>query len=321
MQDSADDKEAYLLLVLSDSNLPTGSFVASAGLESTATHALFHVPPPTTGATAATGTHADTGSRSSLDILAFLRSSVDTYARSALPFSRDAHRISTAYANKDIAELDVALAAVARIDALYDASTLNHVARRASCAQGIALLTLYARGFARPPALLTGTTPLLDEQELDRESRAAALVAALKLRVRRGESDDALGHLPVCWGVLAGALGLSVGELCLRLFDTLSPPSLLRVPTLFCTSRPGSPFTPLSSRARRALRRGAYEYFGPLRCTAAPPTRGETPAFRGYVVHCAYSLWCVARRASSGTRGRAASGNYMAIRRDTFYAT
>lgn len=208
MQDLKDEKETYLLLILSDSNLPTGSFVASAGLESTATHALFHAVPPT-------------GTDSS-NILAFLRNSVDTYARSALPFARDAHRVSTAYAKREIAELDVALATLARIDALYDASTLNHVARRASCAQGIALLTLYSKGFTRPPFLTTSMTgiitsddhaSLLDEQERNRETRAGALVAALKLRVRQGEADDAPGHLPVCWGVLAGALGLDIGEL------------------------------------------------------------------------------------------------------------
>ena len=318
MQDSQDDTEAYLLLVLSDSNLPTGSFVASAGLESTATHALFHAAPLT--AAAATGTGTGTASSSS-DILAFLRNSVDTYARSALPFSRDAHRISTAYANKEIADLDVALAALTRIDALYDASTLNHVARRASCAQGIALLTLYARGFARPPVLLTRTaTPLLDEQELDRESRAGALVAALKLRVRRGESDDAPGHLPVCWGVLAGALGLSVGELCLSgLLDPLSSSSSLHVPTNY-TSRPWSPSTLISSRAWCALRCGAHEYFGPIRRTAAPPTCGEALAFGGHVVHSASRLWCVARRASPRAHGRAASVNNMATRRDPLCA-
>ncbi|KAI0258598.1 UreF-domain-containing protein [Gloeopeniophorella convolvens] len=184
---SVDDKEAYLLLLLSDANLPTGSFVASAGLESTAAHALFHVPGP-----------------AGADTLAFLRSSVDTYARSALPFARDAHRVAAAYASGDVGELGSALAALARVDALYDASTLNHVTRRASCAQGAALLTLYTKGFTRPPALLFGA-PSLDE----REARASALVSALKLRVRRGE-HDVPGHLPVCWGVLAGALGLTV---------------------------------------------------------------------------------------------------------------
>jgi urease accessory protein len=187
-----DDKESYLLLLLSDANLPTGSFVASAGLESTAAHALFHVP----------------GLPGS-DILAFLRSSVDTYARSAVPFTRDAHRIVAAYTSGETSEpeLDTALAALGRIDALYDASTLNHIARRASCAQGAALLTLYTRGFTRP-ALLPSLTPDDD----DAENRAAALVAALKLRVRRGEPDAPAGHLPVCWGVLTGALGLTIGE-------------------------------------------------------------------------------------------------------------
>ncbi|KAI0290387.1 hypothetical protein B0F90DRAFT_1786741 [Multifurca ochricompacta] len=168
------DQETYLLLLLSDAHLPTGSFVASAGLESTAAHALFHVPATPPGS----------------DTLAFLRNSVDTYARSTLPFARDAHRVTTAYASGEMTELDEALQALSRLDALYNASTLNH-------------------GFTRPPFLMlkTPTTylPLLDE----RENRAGALMAALKLRVRRGDSD-APGHLPICWGVLAGVLGLTV---------------------------------------------------------------------------------------------------------------
>jgi urease accessory protein len=207
-----DEKEAYLLLILSDANLPTGSFVASAGLESTAAHALFRLP---------------TGNPAGSDILAFLRSSVDTYARSALPFARDAHRVAAAYAGGQMTELDDALAALARLDALYDASTLNHVARRASCAQGTALLTLYTRGFTRPALMIsesmagvtkTTTVPDVEAATIDnedngeRESRAGALIAALKVRVRRGDAD-APGHLPVCWGVLVGALGLTVGEL------------------------------------------------------------------------------------------------------------
>ena len=211
-----DDEEAYLLLILSDANLPTGAFVASAGLESTAAHALFRLP---------------TGSPAGSDILTFLRNSVDTYARSALPFARDAHRTAATYASGKIATLDVALATLARLDALYDASTLNHVTRRASCAQGAALLTLYTKGFTRPPALTTmsdsiaettttpsnARSPTGDNDSSEYDSRAGALLAALKVRVRRGDAD-ALGHLPVCWGVLAGALGLTVGELAVSLY-------------------------------------------------------------------------------------------------------
>lgn len=213
-----DDKEAYLLLILSDANLPTGAFVASSGLESTTAHALFRLP---------------TSSPAGSDILTFLRNSVDTYARSALPFARDAHRIAAAYASGKTVGLDVALATLARLDALYDASTLNHVTRRASCAQGAALLTLYTKGFTRPPVLtmmsdsMAGITttasnarvPNGDDDQSEYESRAGALVAALKVCARRGDAD-APGHLPICWGVLAGALGLTVGELTASLLFT-----------------------------------------------------------------------------------------------------
>jgi urease accessory protein UreF len=252
MQAAEDSKEAYLLLVLSDGNLPTGSFVASSGLESTAAHALFHVPGPVCS-----------------DILSFLRNTVDTYARSAIPFARDAHRVSAAYVSGEIAKLDVALGTLTRLDAMYDASTLNHVARRASLAQGAALLTLFTKGFTRPPILmsLAGTstdTSLLDE----RESRAGALVAALKLRVR-GSGSDALGHLPVCWGILAAALGLTVGELTA---SCSSSATMLHI----YTHRPRSTLTPFPPCARRALCGRTSERFGSVCCTAASFTRGAT---------------------------------------------
>jgi urease accessory protein len=273
-----DEKEAYLLLILSDANLPTGSFVASAGLESTAAHALFHLP---------------TSNPAGSDIFAFLGNSVDTYARSALPFARDAHRVTAAYASKQIVELDQALAVLARLDALYDASTLNHVTRRASCAQGAALLTLYTKGFTRPPLMMSdlvvrvATTtvpnaqaPIIgddddDDDDLEHESRAGVLVATLKLCVRRGDADF-LGHLPVCWGVLAGALGLTIGKLAA--FVSIPPPRHAPHYTAL-VSRPRCLPAPLPPCARRVVRGGTHECFGPVRRAAAPAARGETHAF------------------------------------------
>ena len=93
-------------------------------------------------------------------------------------------------------------------------STLNRIVRRTLCAQGAALLTLYTRGFTR-----TAPLPPDDDEGDDAENatenaenRASAIVAALKLCVRRGEPDHRVGRLPVCWGVLTGALGMTIGD-------------------------------------------------------------------------------------------------------------
>ncbi|KAI6130300.1 hypothetical protein EDD16DRAFT_1080505 [Pisolithus croceorrhizus] len=77
--------------------------------------------------------------------------------------------------------------------------TLNHVTRRASTAQGTAMLTLHARAFA--PSSTSKVIP--------------TLIDNLKLAVRRGEAH---GHLPVCWGVLTAALGPLSGAQHLALF-------------------------------------------------------------------------------------------------------
>lgn len=182
--------ETFILLLLADSNLPTGSFVASSGLESYTTHGFLSLEPTKTEGT-----------------LAFVRDSLHSYAHSALPFTSDAHGIVAALAQLG-QDTQQALASLTALDALYESMTVNHVARRASTAQGTALLALYAKAFSST-----------------RSSSSAvmtALVDQLKLAARRG---DTYGHLPVCWGVLTAALGLSLG-LCavLTLLYNLSYP-------------------------------------------------------------------------------------------------
>lgn len=162
--------DEYVLLLLADSNLPTGSFVASSGLESYNAHGF--IAPPHGAA-----------------LLAFIHDSLHSYAHSALPVVSDAHRILAPPAEPR--DLPDPLAALISLDAFYESITLNHVARRASTAQGAALLTLYSRAFAPPDA-----------------HPVASLVDQLKLAVRRGDTH---GHLPLCWGVLTGALHLSLG--------------------------------------------------------------------------------------------------------------
>jgi urease accessory protein len=180
-----DDDETFILLVLSDSSLPTGSFVASSGLESYFKHGFPSLFP--------SSEHA---------LVSFIRQSLPTYARSALPFVTDAHRIISA-AKDSYTTLTRLLA----LDQLYEASNLNHVARRASTSQGVALLTLFSKGLSKPPIhadiFKDGSSPS------QQSSLLSSLVGEFKLLVRREETP---GHLPVCWGVLTGALDLSLGS-------------------------------------------------------------------------------------------------------------
>ncbi|KAI6100288.1 hypothetical protein F5141DRAFT_1009875 [Pisolithus sp. B1] len=180
------DDETYIQLLLADSNLPTGSFVASSGLESFSTHGLLSLTPSKTDGT-----------------LAFVQDNLHNHAHSALPFTSDAHSLvcalSESSTHSSLAQVDQTLAALIILDRSYESMTLNHVTRRASTAQGTAMLTLHARAFA--PSSTSEVIP--------------TLIDNLKLAVRRGEAH---GHLPVCWGVLTAALGLSLGTQHLALF-------------------------------------------------------------------------------------------------------
>lgn len=183
------NEETYLLLLLADGNLPTGSFVASSGLESFVTHGFFNKPDDLA------------------NTIDFVRDSVATYARSALPFVSDTHEIVATYAANSDAynndSLDQSIIDIRAMDNLYEAMTLNHVAKRASKSQGVALLTLYSRGFSRPPSF---ASPVADH----REKALTKLVDRFKLTIRK---EETYGHLPVCWGLLTAALGLSLGKI------------------------------------------------------------------------------------------------------------
>ncbi|KAF8806359.1 urease accessory protein UreF [Phlegmacium glaucopus] len=188
------DNETYLLLLLSDSNLPTGSFVASSGLESYTKHGFSSLSAP--------------GSAT----IDFIRDALESYARSALPFISDTHRAVEAFASDKEADGDEVqtgekfyhiLRTLTDLDELYQSMTLNHVARRASMSQGVALLTLYSKGFSRTPSLSTfsGT------DAKNHEDRMKKLLELFKTKVRKGE---VFGHLPICWGALTAALGLTL---------------------------------------------------------------------------------------------------------------
>lgn len=184
--------ETYVLLLLADSNLPTGSFVASSGFESYGTHGFLSI---------SCASSAGKGRAATAGTVDFIQDSLHTYARSALPFVSDAHRTVDAFKDlkgKPEIEHHATIKKLLELDELYETMTLNHVAKRASKAQGVALLTLYTKGFSCPSGLG-------DEDHLSKN--LAVLIDRLKLMVRGEETH---GHLPVCWGVLTGALGISL---------------------------------------------------------------------------------------------------------------
>ena len=204
------DTESFVLLLLSDGNLPTGSFVASSGLEAYVKHGFFSLASPKTS------DNSDAGEKPppflnppSIAIAAtinFLRDSVQSYSHTTLPFISSVYGVCDALklASSSLDIVDQSFHKVRELDELYEATTLNHVARRASTSQGVALLTLLLRGLIRP-------TWLSAPQDLgaERLKRMEDIAEKFKLEIRRGNTP---GHLPICWSILTSALNLSCGE-------------------------------------------------------------------------------------------------------------
>ncbi|CAG8506420.1 6777_t:CDS:2 [Ambispora gerdemannii] len=174
---SFNPREDWLLWQFADSALPTGGFVASSGLESAAQTGYIH-------------------DAASLSL--FVSSSITNYAYSALPFMSDAWKVSYAAVNGEcVYEEEELLREIMNFDDLYDACTSNTVAKRASKAQGVAMLTLFGKSFS-------------GEDSKEGESSDAVLDKILekfKFEIRRG---IACGHLPVCFGIVASCLGISL---------------------------------------------------------------------------------------------------------------
>jgi urease accessory protein len=151
-------------LLLSDSALPLGSFAFSSGLESYLAH---------------------NARRSSF--AAFLPSSLSSFASTTLPFVLAAHRDP-----QSLADLDDQL----------DAAIVCTVGRRASVAQGRALLGIWERSLRQPFGdAAAGVRVLRDFSALLRESQ--------------GQTDDlplVSAHLAPLFGVVCVISGLSLRQ-------------------------------------------------------------------------------------------------------------
>lgn len=165
----------HALLLLSDSALPLGSFAFSSGLESF----LGHRKQPN----AQQKTKAFT---------MFLDHSLENLTSTALPY------VLTAYHSPDQLE---------DLDNDVDASTPCTVARRASIAQGKALLSIWERALSAAA------------QDVSTDSRAASTAVGDFARRAKASKPDTFGlqlngHFPPLFGAVACALGLGEQETC-----------------------------------------------------------------------------------------------------------
>jgi urease accessory protein len=198
-------EELHLLYILLDSNLPTGGFVSSSGLESYVKHGFLGHPSYSAFAFASDPnkeTKEFSAVKGTKDIIRgvtdFAEAEVGHYANTTGCFVRDSW-------------LRTILGKIEELDGYHESTLLSHVARRASKAQGVAMLTLFGRGLTRPVGFEAEYQDKEQGQVEDegvKEKKSKDLIDAYKLLVRKGSVP---GHLAICWGIITAALGLALG--------------------------------------------------------------------------------------------------------------
>ncbi|KAI8950787.1 UreF-domain-containing protein [Xylaria longipes] len=178
------DSSHHYLLLLSDSALPLGSFAFSSGLESYLAHARS---PSSASALLYKPSFAS-----------FLPLSLSSYASTSLPFVLAAHRDP---------------GTIAELDDVLDASVICAVGRRASVAQGRALLSIWEKSLAPSTAVAVAGA-----------AGARGALEAFSAALRRSSSSKKTGgaenadlpsasaHLAPLFGAVAQLLGLSLRQ-------------------------------------------------------------------------------------------------------------
>ncbi|KAL1608392.1 hypothetical protein SLS60_003333 [Paraconiothyrium brasiliense] len=162
----------HALLLLADSALPLGSFAFSSGLESYLAH---HKPSPPFAS-----------QLPSFNV--FLRLSLSTLASTALPYVFAGYRSP---------------ADIETLDNDFDASTPCTVARRASIAQGRALLTVWERSYKAQYGLTATNNPSRDGR-LPEEGGPVEALTSFSAALRRSDLINA--HLAPLWGLVTRVL-------------------------------------------------------------------------------------------------------------------
>jgi urease accessory protein len=185
----------HFLLLLSDSALPLGSFAFSSGLESYLAH------------------NRRRGGSGSPTFSFFLASSLSSYASTALPFVLAAHRSPDR---------------LAALDDELDAAIICTVGRRASIAQGKALLGIWDRSFRGSAVTSSGggggyhrASAVSAEAEAEAETEtmttndAQAVLRSFADLLRQESNKDiplVSAHLAPLFGVVCAAVGLTLQQ-------------------------------------------------------------------------------------------------------------
>jgi urease accessory protein len=228
-------EELHLLYILLDSNLPTGGFVSSSGLESYVKHGFLGHPSYSAFAFASDPnkeTKEFSAVKGTKDIIRgvtdFAEAEVGHYANTTGCFVRDSWTLVDSFLSPHLREDDdggrlrTILGKIEELDGYHESTLLSHVARRASKAQGVAMLTLFGRGLTRPvgfEAEYQDEEQGQVEDEGVKEKKSKDLIDAYKLLVRKGSVP---GHLAICWGIITAALGLALG-MSFQIHVSLSP--------------------------------------------------------------------------------------------------
>jgi urease accessory protein len=171
----------HALLLLADSALPLGSFAFSSGLESYLAH--HKLSPP---------------SASQLPLFqTFLRLSLSTLASTALPYVFAGYR--------EPWQLET-------LDNDFDASTPCTVARRASVAQGRALLAVWDRSFKPQYNNNNNTTAHANRGKHEDPREAAAMEALAAFSAALRTSDLLNAHLAPLWGLVTKILAVPLHD-------------------------------------------------------------------------------------------------------------
>ncbi|KAG5918121.1 hypothetical protein E4U61_002036 [Claviceps capensis] len=181
------DSPTHFLLLLSDSQLPIGSFAFSSGLESYLAHSVC----------LARRRRTATSNTTTSTFSSFLALSLSSFAATTLPFVLATHRDPSSLAS---------------LDDQLDAAVVCTVGRRASVAQGRALLSIWERSFRKAlPSSQADVPYLRDFSALLRQAK----IPAEEQGSAGGEEDVpplVSAHLAPLFGAICAIVGLSLRQ-------------------------------------------------------------------------------------------------------------